>query len=539
MDIINQIKNSAVNRPTQLAFKSQAGEIKYLQLWNKSEKIAKWIKENIGGKNPIVVYGHKSPLMITTFLACSKAGKTYCPVDRCMPSERIQDIIETVENEYVLMTESLMERFVNEELIKEDEIEQVNEYTIRYNNNNYVTVEKLIEKISNGQNEETELINEMKEKDYVKEDDIYYIIFTSGSTGKPKGVQITRSNLENYLKWFTEVGDDIHHKCGSKFLNQAPFSFDLSVMDTYVSLASGGTIISVDKKMQQDTTALISFIKENGINYWVSTPSFAAMCLAEPNFGQDTLKDLRYFYFCGETLSKDTAEKLMERFPNTKVINTYGPTESTVAVTGIEVTKTMLEDKKSIPIGYEKNGTKILILKEDEASEKITEAKANEIGELVILGDTVGAGYYKNIQKTVEAFKEITYNGKTQIAYFTGDAGYRDENEVIFYLGRIDRQVKLHGYRIELGDIESNLIKIDEVNQAAVVPKKSGDSIKQLVAFIVTEKLKEDYASRKYVREKLKTMIPEYMVPKKIVFLEKMPLTNNGKIDYKRMETLV
>lgn len=540
MNIIENIKTQAIENGKQVVFKSRVGQLSYLQLWNKSEQIAQWIKENVSGKNeanPIVIYGHKNPLMLASFLGSTKSGRTYCPVDRCMPIERIEDIIETVENEYVLMTENLVERICKEDSQRVSEVEKVNEYTYKMSNVNFIDVNALLDVVF--EEKDDTVLENVSEDSYLKQDGVYYIIFTSGSTGKPKGVQITRSSLENYLDWSTEVGDSIGAKHGKNFLNQAPYSFDLSVMDTYTSLVSGGTLVSVDKELQQDTAALVSYIKENKVNYWVSTPSFAAMCLSEPSYSEEELESLKFFMFCGETLSKETSEKLMERFPKAKIINTYGPTESTVAVTSIEVTKELLEDEKTIPIGYEKHGTEILILADSTEGQEVKLAKSDEIGELVILGNTLSIGYYKNPVKTAEAFKTIIYKGREVPAYFTGDAGYKNKDGMIFFLGRIDRQVKLHGYRIELGDIESNLTKIKEITQAAVIPKKVDGVIKQLVAFIVSDKLNEDYDSRKYVRNQLQEMIPKYMVPKKIVVLDKMPLTNNGKIDYKRMETLV
>ena len=140
------------------------------------------------------------------------------------------------------------------------------------------------------------------------------MIFTSGSTGNPKGVQITSDCLNHYLDWSVGLGNTRDEKEGRIFLNQAPFSFDLSVMDLYTCLACGGTLFPLTKTEQADFSLLLPALANSGASVWVSTPSFADMCLRDPNFDSDLLPQLRLFLFCGETLTNRTAEKLSGRF---------------------------------------------------------------------------------------------------------------------------------------------------------------------------------------------------------------------------------
>lgn len=489
--VLGVIESVAKLNEKRLALKSTSGELTYGQLWEQSENLAAWLIENSNNDKPIMVYGHKNPQMIVCFLACAKSGRAYCPVDISMPKNRIEEIAEALENKIILATE-------------EFELEGFD-----------VVDSNQIEEICNNKAKEVR-----SDRSYWRRgEDVFYIIFTSGSTGKPKGVEITADNLKNFAKWSAKHIDQNEAE-PVKFLNQAPFSFDLSVMDLYTSLTTGGTLICLDKGLQADVGSMFSYMKENQINCWVSTPSFADMCLADHSFNQDMLEQMNLFLFCGERLAHETAAKLIERFTKARIVNTYGPTESTVAVTSVEITKDVLVQNALLPIGVPKDGTELLIVDE----------------EILITGDTVGKGYYKCKEKTEEAFIYIEdEKGQKRRAYKTGDKGYY-ENGNYYCTGRLDFQVKLHGYRIELGDIESNLIACEEVEQAAVLPRYDGDKLRSLVAFVKAPDVEGNSKDVKALKTILKEQLPIYMVPKNIKFLKNMPMTANGKLDRKRLE---
>lgn len=183
-------------------------------------------------------------------------------------------------------------------------------------------------------------------------------------------------------------------------MNQAPFSFDLSVMDLYLSLASGSTLFSIDKQMISNLGELFRYFSQAKINVWVSTPSFAELCLADKSFNDRLLPDLKLFLFCGEVLSNKCAEKLLERFKNARIFNMYGPTETTVAVTAVEITQELCKSYNPLPVGYAKNDCKIFIIDSD--GEIISDE--NKKGEIYIAGDSVSIGYYKDEDITNSTF---------------------------------------------------------------------------------------------------------------------------------------
>lgn len=483
---------------TRYAVISNALSLTYQELWKKSDILASKVKG--GGVRPVIVYGHKNPHMLVAFIACAKAGVPYVPIDINVPQRRIKDIIDSVEPQMILTTE---------------ELEGYKEY--KYLD---VTSEDIYKhEIS------------VEEKDWVKDQDVFYIIFTSGSTGIPKGVQITYDALNHFMEWALTLGKS--PKKNTVYINQAPFSFDLSVMDLYMSLASESCLFTLDKEVQMDYKKLFANLEKSQAGIWVSTPSFVEMCLAESMFSEKLLPELRQFLFCGETLTNRTVDKLQERFPDAEIYNMYGPTESTVAVTAILADNQVNKKYRPLPVGVAKPGTVIKILNKNGK-----ETEEGESGEIVIFGNTVSIGYFNNPKENEKAFFEMELNGRKQRGYHTGDKGYIKEG-MLFYEGRIDLQVKLHGYRIEMEDIEKNMMKVAGIEQAVVLPAYVGEKVKYLKAFCVyREEIEDKQRTTKMIKEELSRFLPQYMIPKKIVFIDEMPMTNNGKADRRKLGEL-
>lgn len=498
INVLERIEFFASKDCDRLVFKSVSGNLSYGQLWESSEVLAARIgaleAEGILKRGePIAVYGHKEPEMIVSFVACARMGHPYCPLDRSMPESRIKDILSEIGTPVMIRCEDGEAKL-------------------------YCVTESKSHKSTSDMG-----------KQRVFDEDIMYIIFTSGSTGKPKGVEITRDNLGNFLQWMTGVATDINEKEGKVFLNQAPYSFDLSVMDTYTALASGGTIASLDKKVLVNPAKTMEFLRSEKPEYWISTPSFVDMILAEKDFTQEKFHDIHVFYFCGERLTKSTAEKLLNAFPDAKVINTYGPTESTVAISQVEIRREHIAGEDELPVGQVKPGTTVFIGMEN--GYIATAGEDGKVGEILIEGNTVAKGYFRAPEKTDTAFEKISGGRR----YHTGDLGYF-KGGLLYCIGRTDLQVKVHGYRMELGDIEANILSMKEVEAVCVVPKRSDGKIRSLTGFVVAPTMEGSFGDGKKVKAHLKALLPEYMVPKKIKFIDNMPMTSNGKVDRKKLE---
>lgn len=474
-DILEQVEFMSKWHTDKIAINYREEEMTYGELDLYSNKLATLIQDS---DKPIILYGHMSPFMIVGMIASMKAGIGYVPIDISIPLERIEHIIEKVEPVFIFNTTG---NLLNNIQINQITIEACKESRINFEDLNRINIL-----------------------------DTVYTIFTSGSTGLPKGVQISYESLMDFTNWMLQL-----NKLGenSMWLNQAPFSFDLSVMAIYPCLMTGGTLQLVDKKMIEKPKQLYELLNSKDIESWVSTPSFLEMCLLLPGFNQDQHTKLKQFFFCGEVLSHKTAQKLINQFKDSIIYNTYGPTEATVAVTSIQITQEILDKFNPLPIGSVRPNSQLKLA-------------ANE--ELVIIGKSISQGYLKDEEKHNKVFKNID----GQINYFTGDkAEFRDG--YWFIHGRIDFQIKINGYRMELEEIEMVLEQLPEVKQVVISPIKKGEKVQYLHATVVltNQEIDNENDMILHLKQELKIHLPEYMIPRKFSFVNNLPLTANGKLD--------
>ncbi|MFS0878722.1 D-alanine--poly(phosphoribitol) ligase subunit 1 [Bacillus sp. 7586-K] len=495
MKLLTRIAQHVARNPEQTAFRTEDQVLNYRLLWDRSSRLASLIHATqLERQTPIVVYGHMGTDMPVSFLACVKAGHPYIPVDTSIPMERVRLIVEKSGARLVINTTDSM---------------------LDFNNVTVLHVPTL-------QLEQEELIgNEY----WVKPDEVFYIIYTSGSTGNPKGVQITAANLQSFTDWMT---GDFPLDQGKVFLNQAPFSFDLSVMDFYPALQSGGTIHTLEREVINKPKLLFENLSRSALQIWTSTPSFVQMCFPNPDFNQKMLPELEVFLFCGEVLPLAVAKELKERFPRARIFNTYGPTEATVAVTSIEITEELLAKEKALPVGYPKSDMRIFVM--DELGNPLPEG---EKGELILAGPSVSKGYLGEPLLTENAFGII--NGMN--AYRTGDAGFIQDG-LVYCQGRLDYQIKLHGYRMELEEIEFHLNQSDYIKSAIVIPYAPNEEIEYLIAAVVPAEhsFDKEYKLTAAIRKDLALRLPAYMIPRKFTYYTAIPMTMNGKADRKKMK---
>ncbi|WP_252231654.1 D-alanine--poly(phosphoribitol) ligase subunit DltA [Clostridium sp. ZBS15] len=500
MKILEGIKK--FSKSNRVALTCDGEFMTYKELDYISESVASFLLEEFNNdRTPIIIYGNKENLMMAVMIAALKSGRAYVPIDISYPQERVEAIISEV-NSKIIIDFSEGNIFDNILVLKEKEIKEiVNEYSGL----------------------------EVKAENWVKEDENAYILFTSGSTGKPKGVQISSNNLDNFVEWIADyLNLDENEEI---FMNQAAYSFDLSVASIYPALCYGKILHGFSKNTLSNLKQMFNNIKKSDINIWVSTPSFAGMCITEINFNSNMLPKLKAMVFVGEVLPKPLCEALLNRFPNTRIINGYGPTEATVAISINDMNKEVLEQDGSLPIGYPMKNSIVKIIDENGNS-----LKDGEKGEIIIVGPSVSKGYFNNEEITKKSFYYDEYDGKRCRAYRTGDLGYYVHGK-LYYCGRKDFQIKLNGYRIEIEDIENNLVKVSNVKNASVVPVNKDGKIAYLTAFI---ELKKDNGlsglkNGIMIKKELSELIPSYMVPRNIKIVKEFPTNINGKIDRKKL----
>ena len=477
--ILDEFLSIFKNKRENVAYVIGSKSYTYADLYKYVCNIYSFLLKQNKEKKPVIVYGHKEVFMKATFLACSYAGMAYVPIDNSMPGKRVKEIIEQVEHELIIGdTENGISKKEIENIMKQE---------------NYNEIKKI----------------------YMRPEDIYYIIFTSGSTGKPKGVKVSYNNLNscvNWLKDITNAKDEI-------ILNQANFSFDLSVADFYLSLITGSTHYILENTSKLDFEVVFEQLQKSNITIAVMTPSFADLLLLDKSFCKEKIPLLKKIIFCGEKLQISTAKKLFTRFENLEIINCYGPTECTFAVTSIGFKKNDL-DEKEISVGIPKNDVKIHIVDKD-----LKVLPDNRKGEILITGKSVAQGYLGNVRKNTF----IKYNGED--GYLTGDLGFIKDG-LLYCSGRKDKQIKYKGYRIELSDIKKNLEHLEYIEKAVVLPKKNEDGkVLNIIAFV---KVKTSSNNTNEIKQDLKQKLPDYMIPK-IKIINEFPINNNGKCDEKKL----
>ena len=451
-------------------------------------------------KSPVVVFGGQEYEMLATFVALTKSGHAYIPIDSHSALERVAAIVEVAEPSLIIAINDFPLADVAAPIFSAEQVQTAFREGASY-----------------------ELSHP------VQGDDNYYIIFTSGTTGKPKGVQISHNNLLSFTNWMI-TDKEFATPERPQMLAQPPYSFDLSVMYWAPTLALGGTLFALPSAVTQDFKQLFETILSLPIAIWTSTPSFADMALLSDDFNSQKLPQLTHFYFDGEELTVKTAQKLRDRFPQARIINAYGPTEATVALSAVAVTDEMLQNCKRLPIGYTKADSPTFVI--DEEGQKVPNGQQ---GEIIVCGPAVSKGYLNNPEKTAEAFFE--FEGLP--AYHTGDVGSMTDEGLLLYGGRMDFQIKFNGFRIELEDVSQNLNKSKYVESAVAVPRYNKDhKVQNLLAYVilkdgVAKQFEREIDITKAIKEDLQDIMMSYMMPSKFLYRETLPLTPNGKIDIK------
>jgi D-alanine--poly(phosphoribitol) ligase subunit 1 len=486
--VLEAIKKHAQTGRT--AWRGQNAALGFAGLEARSEAFAAWLLARFGqDRSPVMVYGPKTVDFLPCVFGALKSGRAYVPVDSALPVARAMEIAEDAKPKVIADftgglavpgAETLSQAILSDILRDKPE-------------------------------------HEIPRKYWVSGSDIAYILFTSGSTGRPKGVPITAANLAAFDAGLAPYCAEIN-PTNEPFviLDQVSYSFDVSCCSLYAGLSRGMTLLAVEGS--QDMSALYAWLGGSSLELWVSTPSFAELCLHSKSFCAELLPELRAFLFCGEALTHKLCDTLAERFPKARVLNTYGPTEATVLVSAVWVTQGLRESSLPVPIGRPIAGTRL---------------ETDENGELLILGESVGPGYLNRPDLTAERFF-ISEDGLR--GYRAGDI-CESIGGLWYYKGRADNQIKLNGYRVELEDIEKNLARLPNVLQAAVVPLWEDGRVRETTAFVLLETddglgpLKRAIALKKQAAG----LLPAYMLPRRIVALDAFPLNINGKLDRKAL----
>ena len=489
-NVLEYLEQIVTRVPDKIAFANEETGLSFQQVYDQSRAIGSFLHREGFYKKPVVVFMKKHPKTIVAFFGTIYSGCYYVPLDEEMPRHRIELIFQTL-NPGAIICDDTTRPLVDE---------------FDYNGKIYLYDEICSEPI-----DEAALL-QIRDKQI--DTDPIYIVFTSGSTGVPKGVMACHRSVLDYIEHLCDV---LKFDENTVFGNQTPLYFDACLKEVYPTLKYGATTYIIPKQLFMFPIKLVEFLNQYKINTVCWVVSALTMISAFRTFEKVIPEYLRTIAFASEVFPIKQFNLWRAALPKARFINLYGPTEVTGICCYYEVDREFSLDE-TMPIGRPFKNTEIILLDENNR-----EPALGDQGEICVRGTSLTLGYYRNPEKTNEAFVQNPLNDiYPELIYRTGDLGKYNGRGELEFAGRKDYQIKHMGHRIELGEIEVIVNMHDLVDTACCI----FDNVKKkIVLYYVGEIDSKDIAT--YIKEKL----PRYMVPNVIKQLEQMPLTPNGKIN--------
>lgn len=489
--VLKYLKEIVKAKPDKAAYSDGTNTLTFREVYEQSRSVGSFLHREGIYKRPVVVFMQRAPKEIAAFFGVVAGGDFYVPVDEEMPAGRIQLILDNVNSPLVICDDTT---------VKKAEAFDLKEGRI-------VLYDEIIR---------TEVQEEALEKIYRNaiDTDPIYIVFTSGSTGVPKGVAACHRSVIDYIEQLSEVlGFGEHTIFGS----QTPLYFDACLKELYPTIKFGATTYLIPRSCFSFPVALVEYLNTYKINTICWVVSALTMVSAFDTFQTVKPKYLHTVAFGSEVFPIKQFRRWREALPEATFTNLYGPTECTGMCCYYRVNREFADDE-AIPIGHSFENREVLLLTADNRL-----AGEGEEGEICVRGTALTLGYYNDPLRTGEAFVQNPLNtAYPELIYRTGDMGrYNDAGELVF-VSRKDYQIKHMGHRIELGEIEVNVNMLPEIRMSACIyDTKKG----KIVLYFVGD------VSEKELTTTLKTKLPRYMLPNRIIRIESIPLTANGKID--------
>lgn len=487
----------------------------YIELNRKANKIARYLKDNgLGPKTCIAICLNKSLNALIYMLAALKAGASYVFVDPNYPLERIYLMVRNPQCRFVISSLGMKDHLISSFISMQEEDNRKEKLAI-----DVFGVEEVEIELEGYSGDNLPSVNTIE--------DLAYIIFTSGSTGVPKAVMVQHNSIVNCI---FSIRNLISFKEHDVSLLLASLSFDISVVEYFLPWLSGARVVIADEQVQKNPELLCNLIVGHNITFMQATPTTWQMLNNFDWCGKEDLKAVT----AGEPISMKLATEILSKVQ--KLYNGYGPTEATIYTTMGE-----LKANTNITIGKPITNCKVYI-----TDKSFNLMPVGLVGELCVSGLGIARGYIDNEKLKENSFLNdnpfITKNEKNKERYGriyrTGDQARYLQNGDIEYLGRADQQVKIYGQRVDLIEIETNLLQNHLLNTCAVIAKPGLNLQNVLIAYVVPKDLSvlnnKQEAHRDLVSF-LKSKLPEYMIPNNFVFLDSLPLTSSGKIDRKKL----
>jgi amino acid adenylation domain-containing protein/non-ribosomal peptide synthase protein (TIGR01720 family) len=475
--------------PQSIAIRFGDKQLTYGELFDKSNQLAQSIKQQgiVPRSRIILCFNQHLDLAIVGMLGILKSGCAYVPVDPAYPEERVQYILQDTKAACIVSNSKDAEVFKS----KEVPIVLLDTFTFS--------------------------TDAASHSGSVQDHYTAYIIYTSGSTGTPKGVLVSHQNIMDYL---FGLSDKIRFETNTSYALMSTLSTDLGNTALFSALVSGATLHLFSKDFLKESFSIHEYFSKHRIDCIKIVPSYWRSLYMDSM----PLLPRNMIIFGGEALSHELIDDIQRVQPQLTIVNHYGPTETTIGKLIFLVDKTRSQYKQ-VPIGKGFSNTKLYI-----TNPYFSLCPTGVIGELLIGGDGVSAGYLNNEALTKERFVDDVFLKDGRKLYRTGDLVLMYPDGNIEFKGRMDDQVKIRGYRVELAEIEKQLSALDEVNQAVVIARKDQGDHSIVAYFTADHRL-----DKKSVKAALEKRLPEHLWPGYFVQLDALPFTSNGKVDKKQL----
>jgi amino acid adenylation domain-containing protein len=355
--------------------------------------------------------------------------------------------------------------------------------------------------------------------------DLAHVLFTSGSTGEPKGVMITHASVIRFVEWargyFGLAASD-------RLSGHSPLHFDLSTFDLFGTFSAGAQLHLVPPTLNVVPHKLAEFIRDSALTQWFSVPSVLALMAQLDVVRRGDFPTLRRLLWCGEVFPTAALRYWMTRLPTVPFTNLYGPTEATIASSYYTLPECPRDDRDPVPIGRPCEGEQLLVL--DDAMRPVAPGVT---GDLYIRGAGLSPGYWRDPEKTAAAFRPNPTDRSDRL-YRTGDLAHVAGDGLVYFVGRVDSQIKARGYRIELGEIEAALQTLPELVESAVVARAT-DGFAGTVICCAYVPRPGATVTPLVLRKALGAALPAYMLPSEWRAYDRLPRNANGKIDRRQI----